>query len=163
MVVSLYGLWEKPHRTTGSGWIYADASVHRLVSDLSVLVGQQAGHRIVAAGDLNILYGYGENGSQYWAKRYDTVFERMDALGLAFIGPQAPHGRRADPWPTELPADSGNVPTYHTTRMIPAQAARQLDFVFASTVLAHRMHVRALNEVSDWGPSDHCRVWIELN
>ena len=161
-VVSMYALWEKPHRSTGSGWIYADASVHRLISDLAVLVGQQSSHRIIAAGDLNILYGYGEDGSKYWAARYDTVFKRMEAMGIPFVGPQAPNGRSAGPWPSELPAESKNIPTYHTTRMTPAQAERQLDFVFASTALVGRMQVRALNEPSDWGPSDHCRVCIEL-
>lgn len=161
-VVSMYGLWEKPHRSTGSRWIYADASVHRLISDLTVLIGQQSSHRIIAAGDLNILYGYGEGRSEYWAARYDTVFKRMEAMGVPFVGPQAPNGRRAEPWPAELPAESNNVPTYHTTRMTPAQATRQLDFVFASTDLVGRIHVRALNEPSDWGPSDHCQVWIEL-
>ena len=151
IVVSMYGLWERPHRSTGSGWIYADASVHRLISDLAVLIGRQRSQRIVAAGDLNILYGYGEGGSKYWAARYDTVFKRMEALGVPFVGPQAPNGRRADPWPAELPADSNNVPTYHTTRMTPAQAIRQLDFVFASTDLVGRISVHALNESSDWG------------
>jgi len=162
IVVSMYGLWEKPHRSTGSSWIYADASVHRLISDLAVLIGRQSSHSIIAAGDLNILYGYGEGGSEYWAARYDTVFKRMEAMGLRFVGPQAPNGRRAEPWPSELPKESNNVPTYHTTQMTPAQAARQLDFVFASANLVDRIHVRALNEPSDWGPSDHCRVWIEL-
>ena len=161
-VVSMYALWEKPHRSTGSGWIYADASAHRLVSDLSVLIGQQRSHRIVAAGDLNILYGYGEHGSKYWAARYNTIFKRMEAMGVPFVGPQAPEGRRAKPWPSELPAESNNVPTYHTTHMTPAQAERQLDFVFASTDLIGRIHVCALNEPREWGPSDHCRVWIEL-
>jgi endonuclease/exonuclease/phosphatase family metal-dependent hydrolase len=161
-LVSMYGLWESPHRSTSSSWIYADASVHRLVSDLAVLIGQQRGHRIVAAGDLNILYGYGEDGSRYWAARYGTIFKRMEAMGMPFVGPQAPNGRRAEPWPTELPKESNNVPTYHSTRQVPAQAARQLDFVFASTDLVERIHVRALNDPNDWGPSDHCRVWIEL-
>ena len=51
VVVSMYALWEKPHPTTSSSWIYADGSVHRLISDISVFVGQQLGHRILAAGD----------------------------------------------------------------------------------------------------------------
>ena len=38
-VVSMYALWEKPHQSTYSGWIYADASAHRVVSDLAVLIG----------------------------------------------------------------------------------------------------------------------------
>ena len=161
-VVSMYGLWERPHRSTNSRWIYADASVHRLISDLSALIGQQGGHRIIAAGDLNILHGYGEEGSRYWGGRYQTIFQRMESLGLIFLGPQAPNGRRADPWPRELPQDSNNLPTYHTTRMTPAQATRQLDFVFGSGCLAERVQVAALNDPSEWGPSDHCRVWITV-
>lgn len=163
IVASMYAPWEKPHATTGSGWIYADGSVHRLISDLSALVGQQNGHRILAAGDLNILYGYGENGSTYWASRYATIFARMTALGLTFVGPQAPAGRRAEPWPDELPVESANVPTYHTSHQTPATATRQLDFVFASAGLAERVHVCALNETHQWGPSDHCRLEIEVD
>lgn len=163
VVVSMYGVWESPHPTTGSRWIYADGSVHRLISDLSALVGQQAGHRIIVAGDLNILNGYGENHSRYWASRYATVFARMEALGLSFVGPQALNGRMADPWPDELPTASTNVPTYHTNRQEPASATRQLDFVFASSGLADCVSVRALNEAEQWGPSDHCRIAIELS
>ena len=159
--VSIYGVWERPHELTRSAWIVADGSVHRLISDLSALVGQQYGHRILAAGDLNILKGYGEGGNRYWASRYETVFARMSALGLPFVGPQAPGGRRAEPWPAELPEESDNVPTYHPTRKSPASATRQLDFVFASTTLTD-IRVRALNEVDCWGPSDHCRVEIEV-
>ena len=162
IVASMYALWEKPHTVTGGSWIYADGSVHRLISDLSAFVGQQKGHRILAAGDLNVLHGYGEHGSAYWASRYATVFSRMSALGLPFVGPQAPDGRQAEPWPEELPRESKNVPTYHTNIKKPATATRQLDFVFASDSLAERVRVRALNEPDQWGPSDHCRVEIEV-
>ncbi len=161
-VVSLYAVWEKAHGATGSSVIYADASVHRLISDLSALVDQRGGHRVLVAGDLNVLYGYGENGGEYWASRYATVFSRMSALGLSFVGPQAPAGRRAEPWPDELPRSSNNVPTYHTRHQTPATATRQLDFVFASGGLAERVCVKALNEPDNWGPSDHCRVEIEV-
>jgi hypothetical protein len=112
IVISMYASWEKFHTATGSTQIYADASVHRLISDLTVFIGHNHEHRIIAAGDLNILYGYGEHGSAYWASRYDTVFARMAAPGLSFIGPQAPNGRCAEPWPKELPHTSKNVPTY---------------------------------------------------
>ena len=63
VVVSMYAAWERPAAETKSSWIVADASAHRLVSDVSLLVGSQRGHRIIVSGDLNILYGYGENGS----------------------------------------------------------------------------------------------------
>ncbi len=163
VVASMYGFWENMHRSTGSSWKCADGSAHRLISDLSRLIGRATDHRIVAAGDLNVLYGYGENGSAYWAARYATVFDRMKSLGLRFVGPQHPHGRQADPWPGELPKDSRNVPTFHHSRGNPETATRQLDFVFASESLAESVQVRALNEPEQWGPSDHCRIEITIS
>jgi hypothetical protein len=161
-LVSMYAAWERPHASTGGSWIYADASAHRLISDISVLVGQERAHRIVAAGDLNVLHGYGENGNLYWAARYQTIFDRLSAIGLQFVGPQYPAGRPADPWPSELPLESRNVPTFHTNHQSPSSAARQLDFVFASKDIAPVVRARALNEPDGWGPSDHCRIAIEL-
>lgn len=160
VVVSMYSFWEKPHASTDSGWIIPDASAHRVVSDLSSFIGKQDGHRILAAGDLNILNGYGDHGNEYWASRYETVFARMGALGLPLVGPQAPNGRQADPWPGELPRESKNVPTHHPK---PHPATRQLDFVFASKGMADSVCVRALNEPEQWGPSDHCRLEIEVS
>ncbi len=163
-IVSLYAFWANPLKQTGSSWIYADASCHRLISDLSAFIGQQNEHKIIAAGDFNILYGHGERNSQYWKRRYNTVFERMAVLGFRFMGPQAPDGgRQAEPWPDELPADSKNVPTYYSNRQTPETAARQLDYVFASESIADRVKVRALNKPEEWGPSDHCRIMIELS
>ena len=162
IAVALYGAWERPHRSTRSSWIVADASVHRLISDMSALVGRQGGHRILAAGDLNILHGHGEEGSTYWARRYATVFERMDAIGLSFVGPQFPHGRQAHPWPAELPKDSRNVPTYRSNRMSPDSAVRQLDFVFASSAFADSVQTRARNAADEWSVSDHCPVQIDV-
>jgi hypothetical protein len=77
--------------------------------------------------------------------------------------PPATCGRQANPRPAELPEGSRDVPTYHTPRLSPMDAARQLDVVFASRALADRLSVRALNtDPDEWGPSDHCRVAIEL-
>ena len=162
LVVSMCASWERPHASTGSSWIVSDASAHRVVSDLSAFIGRQSGHRILAAGDLNVLHGHGEYGSAYWAARYQSVFTRMDALGVPLVGPQAPQGRQADPWPDELPLESKNVPTFHSNRQTPATATRQLDYVFASRDLADSVRVRALNEPDQWGPSDHCRLEIQI-
>jgi len=162
-LVSMYANWMNPIQQTGSRWIFADASAHRLISDLSGLIGSQKGHKIIAAGDFNILFGYGEYGSLYWKQRYGTVFERFKALDLCFVGPQAPEGgRQADPWPNELPEGSLNVPTFYHNKQTPASATRQLDFVFASESIADRVKVKALNGAEEWGPSDHCRIMIEL-
>ncbi len=161
-VVSLYALWERQFCAAGSGPIYADASVHRLISDVAALVVRENGHRVIAAGDLNVFYGHGDRGSRYWAERYRTIFDRLAAMGLAFVGPQAPNGRQADPHPPHIPPDSKNVPTFYTSRRRPATAEYQLDFVFASSDIASRVRATALNSVDQWGPSDHCRVQIEV-
>ena len=44
----------------------------------------------------------------------------------------------------------------------PSDATLQLDYVFASRPIAHRLAVRARNDPNDWGPSDHCRIVIDL-
>ena len=163
ILASMYGAWESKHPTVRkTRWDYAEASAHRIISDLQMLAGGPSAKPIVAAGDLNILYGYGEHGDLQNAKLYATVFDRMAAAGLPFVGPQYPNGRQATPWPQELPTDSLNVPTYHHNRQNPSSATRQLDFVFASESLKDSISVRALNQVEEWGPSDHCRIEITV-
>jgi endonuclease/exonuclease/phosphatase family metal-dependent hydrolase len=158
-LASMYGYWDG--FATPTRWkMMADTSVHRLISDLSALVGHETDHGIVAAGDLNILRGYGEEGSSYWARRYQTVFDRMEAIGMPFVGPRLPGGERPVNRPSEMPPDSDTVPTYRTRQKEPASATRQLDFAFASKAIAKRIRVRALTD--EWGPSDHCRLLIEV-
>jgi len=78
IVMSLYAMWQKPNAATGSSWIYADASAHRLISDLSAFIGSVRGHRIIAAGDLNIFHGYGDKGSPYWTDTIATATHQLD-------------------------------------------------------------------------------------
>jgi hypothetical protein len=157
-LVSLYAAWDRS--VDGRALIHADAAAHRLLSDLSALITHPTRHRIIAAGDLNLLHRHGEDGSAYWGGRYSSVFDRAESLGLMMVGPFAPDGRVAEPRPAELPDGALDVPTYHTRAQGPAGAQRQLDFVFASPSIAERIEVRALNGVEEWGPSDHCRVEI---
>ena len=111
-----------PHPTTKSvvgRRLYSDASVHRIISDISAFIGHEdtRKHRIIAAGDLNTGYGYtGEpyTGDPYWRARDHSVFDRFNAIGMEFMGPQSPNGRQADPTPAGLPPDTLNVPTYYT-------------------------------------------------
>jgi endonuclease/exonuclease/phosphatase family metal-dependent hydrolase len=90
------------------------------------------------------------------------VFDRARALGLRLVGPFHPNGRQAAPWPPELPTESLCVPTYFHAQQTPETATRQLDFVFASDSIADRVTAVALNAVQEWGPSDHCRVRIDV-
>ena len=161
IAVSICADYEKPHRSTGKmSWNIVDASVHRVISDLSLLIGKQRSHRIIAAGDLTVTYGYGCN--DYWKRRNATVFERMEAIGLPLVGPQHPHGRQANPWPDWLPKDSLNVPTFCNIGGSPSTATEQLDFVFASESMTESLTVTAMNGVHQWGPSDHCRIEIAV-
>lgn len=152
-VISFAAEYESPY---DSSWNVTDASLHRVISDVSLFIGRQRGHRIIAAGDLSVYLGYGEDASGYWKGRYDTVFDRMAAIGLPLVGPQYPNGWQTDPWPEWLPRDSRNVPTYRHT----SGTEHQLDFVFASESMADSVRVSALNGPDEWGPSDHCRVEI---
>ena len=97
-----------------------------------------------------------------WYERDRTVFDRMAALGLEFVGPQSPAGRQAQPTPQGLPASTRNVATFYMPGNSPATAANQLDYVFASRGFHQSVRTRALNGVEEWGSSDHCRILIEV-
>ena len=172
IVVSMYAAWRRPHPITEQNDWYVDASAHRILSDLSTFVGNpdREPHPILAGGDLNIDYGadYG------WRERSDlrlsyarcrTVWDRMEALGFEYMGPWYPNGRRADPVPAHAPSDTKNVPTFYsdnTKGSSPADAYNQLDHVFASRGFHEVIRTRALNGIDEWGPSDHCRLLIEV-
>ena len=167
VAVSMYARWIKPHPSTDSKWGvgYADGSAHRIISDLSAFIGSTdpATHRILAAGDLNMIYGATDNNPLALPARDRTVTDRMNALGMEFLGPQHPQGgRQARPTPQGLPPDSLNVPTYHTTTKTPATAENQLDYAFASRGFHTAVTVQALNDPDQWGPSDHCRLLIQI-
>ena len=79
-----------------------------------------------------------------WWDSDTTVFGEMMRIGLPLVGPHA--------------ATFYSRPNGQT----PADAALQLDYMFASRPIAHRLTVQALNDPGDWGPSDHCRITIDL-
>ena len=165
VAVSMYARWMKPHPSTNSSWSVgsSDVSAHRIISDLSAFIGHTdpTKHRILAAGDLNMFYG--ATGSRLsLPNRECTVWKRMHALGLEFLGPQAPRGRRAESEPDDVPSDTKNVPTFYRHGTKPETAMNQLDYAFASRGFHERVSVRAMNDIEEWGPSDHCCLMIEV-
>ena len=82
------------------------------------------------------------------------MFEEMNRIGLPWAGPRAANyihvsGRRPD------------------QRETPETAYRRLNHVFVCTELKERVSVTALNDPdlaspAFWGPSDHCRLAIEV-
>lgn len=166
IAVSMYARWLRPHASVDTKWWagYSDASTHRIISDISAFIGDldPGTHRILAAGDLNTVFESTDT-NLVLPDRDRTVFERMDALGLEFVGPRYPDGRRTDPIPKGLPEDTKNVPTYYSTRVkTPENAVHQLDYVFASKGFHQSVSTRALNSPEEWGSSDHCRILIDI-
>ena len=84
----------KPHPSTRTSWSIGapDVSAHRILSDILAFIGHEdpSRHRILAAGDLNMIYGATGN---TLALREKAFWDRVAALGLEFLGPQAPDGR----------------------------------------------------------------------
>ena len=109
IAVPMYTRWFGSHAMTGSSYIYSDAAAHHIMSDLSAFIGDDnpRSHRILAAGDMNNIYRATEDNQLVWYQRDRGVFERMDALGLQFNGPQYPDGRLADPLPPYPPQSQG--------------------------------------------------------
>ena len=167
IAVSMYARWITPHPSAENKFKvgFSDGSAHRIISDLSAFIGSMDPntHRILAAGDLNMYYGMVDDVEDGFAVRDRTVWDRMNAIGLEFLGPQSPYGRQADPTPKCLPPDTKNVPTYYSNQGSPATAENQLDYVFASRGFHEGIKVRALNDVECWGASDHCRLLIEVD
>lgn len=128
-------------------------SVHRLISDLSRLVGKKS--RVIAAGDWTINRGWSSQTTPVRNKRealhFQTAFDRMKALGFRHL---MPDGRTND---------RREAITYVPIGSTPEQAHSQLDYVFATENIADRVTVCALNRPKEWGPSDHCRILIEVD
>ena len=129
---SMYARWFEPHPSADGDWIYSDASAHRIISDLSAFIGYYdcpAKHRILAAGDLNMSF----QSTNEFDRRAQTVLDRFQALGLDYLGPRYPAGRRDEPIPKHLNEESLDVPTYcHKPSNNAAGAYGQLDHAFAS-------------------------------
>lgn len=168
MVFSMYARWLKPVVKTSWSAGYADASAHRIISDLSAFIGyiNPASHRILAAGDLNTIYQETRYSLQ---PRDTTVFDRMEAVGLEFVGPRWPDAdRQANPVPKGLPPDTENVPTFLSAQQIKGMRSTgtlngyQLDYVFASKGFDRNISVYAMNDPAQWGSSDHCRIIIDV-
>ena len=167
VAVSMYARWLSPHTSTNaeSNWSnYSDASAHRIISDLSTFIDpadpaihrpkNPQAHRILAAGDLNMFYG--ATGCKLsMPKRERTVWKRIQAIGLKFLGPQVPHGRPApaELTPVDVPKDTKNVPTYYPPGAGPKDAKNQLDYAFASRGFHKNVSVRAMNGIEEWGPA----------
>ena len=72
----------------------------------------------------------------------------MEALRLQYIGPRT--------------AEDERVPTFYKCREETLIASRPLDHACASRSFHEEIIVGAMNDVDEWGPSDHCRITIDM-
>lgn len=161
LAASMYARWARAHpiTTAKKPGLHADISVHRILCDLQAFMDYPSHYPMLAAGDLNLYYGATEAS---WYEYERVVWDRFKALGLEFLGPQLPNGRAPSSTPPHSPEHTRDVPTWHSSQQTPAEANRQLDYAFASRGFHETVTVRALNGVEEWGPSDHCRLLIEV-
>lgn len=152
-LVSLYGLWETMPDTKD---IYAQATLHRALSDLALLLQARATKRVVVAGDLNIWRGYG---GKNWEPGYRSVFERLDAYGVALIGPHRAADTPLEGCPCGAGADCSHVRTYRHQRRADG-TPYQNDYAFARGVAPATCV--ALDDESHWQHSDHCPLLVDL-
>lgn len=155
LVISLYGLWDT---MTDNGDIYAEASLHRAISDLTPLLQARRHQRVILAGDFNI-YRNWSTADRIWGPRYDTVFDRLAAYGLRYAGPQ----READKPPLagcrcRLGESCTHVQTYRHQRKQTA-TPYQDDYFFASeAVTVEACH--ASDDAAAWTVSDHLPLFM---
>ena len=87
IAVSIYARWERPHPTTPTNWGvgYSDGMAHRAISDLSAFIGSvnPATHRILVAGDFNLIHGALDENPLALPARDRSVFARFEALSFA--------------------------------------------------------------------------------
>ncbi len=164
IALSMYARWTRAHPATGKRpGMHADLSAHRILTDMQAFMdyANPSRYRILAAGDLNLVYT--TTGRGPWFRRERLVWDRFEALGMEFLGPQVPNGRQSAARQPGTSTDTKNVPTYYTARQkVAANAVRQLDYVFASRGFHEQVTAWALNDITEWGPSDHCRLLIEV-
>ena len=179
-VFSMFARWLYPHpqaerspsRRGGHNlYAYTDGSAHRVISDISAFIAHTgaSSHRLLAAGDLNTIYRAAHVNRMEDRARAQTVFDRMKALGLEFLGPQWPDAERRGESPLPgLPKDTRNVPTHVTQGQLrrlrdhDVVSGIQLDYVFASRGFHDGVRVHAMNDAVGFGPSAHCRIRIDV-
>ena len=150
IAVSMYARYIKPHPSTGTPWRVGapDVSAHRILSDISAFIGHEdpSRHRILAAGDLNMIYG--ATGNTLALPACERAFwDRVAALGLEFLGPQAPHGWQPSAPQPDVPPDlDQHVPRRPLLEDIPAHdldhSALPLDAVGGALCMARMVVAR---------------------
>ena len=148
-VVSLYGIWDQ---MVDSRDLFVEATLHRAISDLTVVFQEHAAAYVLVGGDLNI-YSYSDG--SVWGDRGMTVLSRLAAYGLEICGPFRPSTEpRLDRCP--CPDDACRHVNTFLNQSRPESRPHQLDFFLATEALRDRMTACWADPDPDWFThSDH--------
>jgi endonuclease/exonuclease/phosphatase family metal-dependent hydrolase len=148
-VVSLYGIWD---RMTDSGDLFVEATLHRAISDLTIVFQERAAAYVLVAGDLNI-YSYSDG--TVWGDRGMTLLSRLAAYGLEICGPFRPD---SEPRLERCPCPDVGCRHVNTFLYQSRSSSRphQLDFFLATPALRERMTACWADPDPEWPThSDH--------
>jgi len=156
VVISTYGVIDRG---------YADATVHRMLSDLTPLIDERRGRGIVLAGDLNITTQWSEKhrsflrGRQEECLQRDTnLFDRFTALGLHNVVVRSERG------PLEGCDCHAGVDCRHvqTQRHDRSAFPWQNDYIFVSDDLLQDVKVEVIDDDAAWRLSGHCPIVVQI-
>jgi len=157
VVVSAYGLIDRG---------YAETTVHRILSDLTPLIDQRRGRRMVIAGDLNITSQWSSKHRSFLRGRHKeclaralNLIGRFEALGFhnIVVRPDGP-----------LPGCECNAGAscrhVQTQRHDRSSFPWQNDYIFVTTdILERRPTVEIFDQDDAWELSSHCPVVVEFD
>jgi exonuclease III len=157
IVISAYGVIDRG---------YAEATVHRILSDITPLLDERKGRGILLAGDLNITTQWSAKHKSFLRGRHEecfrrdrNLFERFTALGLHNLV------TRAQPTPLEgcdcnLGAACRHVRTQRHER---SRFPWQNDYIFVTAdLLERRPKCEVLDEEAAWRLSGHCPIVVQI-
>ena len=155
-VVSLYAIWD---RMVDSGDLFVEATLHRAISDLTVVFQERGTAYVLVGGDLNI-YSYSDG--TVWGDRGMTVLSRLAAYGLEVCGPfRAATEPRLDRCPCP-DKDCRHVNTF-LNQSRPTSRPHQLDVFLATHALRERMRACWADPDPDWYThSDHRAIFASF-
>ncbi len=93
VAVSMYARWMRAHLTAAKRpGLSADGSAHRILSDLQTFIAYDdpSRHRILAAGDLNLIYG-STGRTKTYLQRERTVWDRLVVSQFDLSRPRLPY------------------------------------------------------------------------
>jgi hypothetical protein len=156
-VVSLYGIWDL---AAGTGHKYVEATLHRAISDLSVVFQQPQADLILVAGDLN-LYDYPVGDAL--TDRSLTVWDRLAAYGLKICGPFRPSDEPRLARCRCPDSACRHVNTY-LNGANPKNRPYQLDYFLATPSLRERLTGCRADPDPDWMThSDHRAIFATFD